>query len=329
MSKGLRKFTNLPRADLPASKGSAFAVLNRVRSKLRQNYLKQIGRKYWQSHGLVSSEEFYHAIHEAVGQKTPLAVGRLGGVEASIVMWAKGIPSCPWRPDLWPIFADTANGATNAGIRPRNRESYRAFADLSWEALEGLDLQGVWSAGHESACLQLLGLRSLFNGEITGPDGKNPSHWMRSLKGKRVLVVSPFVGTIKTQIPKLGAVWPEMPWLAKTNFELVQFPYLIDEECPETWWEVYNRIGAIVSRGDYDVALFGCGGLGLPFAHLAKKAGRVGIHLGGHLQLIFGIYGQRHLEQEWHRKKINEAWVRPGGNEVPVSAKRVEGGCYW
>ena len=29
------------------------------------------------------------------------------------------------------------------------------------------------------------------------------------------------------------------------------------------------------------------------------------------------------------RKHINEAWVRPGGSEVPVSAKRVEGGCYW
>ena len=69
MSTGLSKFTDLPRADLPACNGSAFAVLNRVRSKLRQNWLNQIGRKYWQSQGLVSSEEFHHTINEAVGQK--------------------------------------------------------------------------------------------------------------------------------------------------------------------------------------------------------------------------------------------------------------------
>jgi hypothetical protein len=326
---GLSKFTDLPKADLPAYNGSAFAVLNRVRSKLRQNWLNQIGRKYWQSQGLVSSEGFHYTINEAVGQKTPLAVGRLGGVEASIVMWAKGIPSCNWRPDLWPLFADTANGATNAGIRPRNKESYRVFADLCLSAMEGLDLQGVWSSGYEAVCIGRGAKREFFNVEITGPDGANPRHWLCSLQGKRVLVVSPFDGTIQKQIPRLAEVWPQSDWMTGTDFCSVQFPYLIDEGCPETWWEVYDRIGAIVSRGDYDVALFGCGGLGLPFAHLAKKAGRVGIHLGGHLQLAFGIYGQRHLEQEWHRKHINEAWVRPGGNELPVSAKRVEGGCYW
>ena len=319
----------IDRRDWVHSNLPGLSVLLRLRQGLFNRWLAVRGRKFWEKNRLISPAEFHSRVVKAVANGQPLAVGRLGGVEASIVMWAKGIPSCHWRPDFWTLFADTANGATNAGIRPRNRESYRAFADLAWEALEGLDLQGVWSAGHESACLQMLGLRSLFNGEITGPDGENPNHWMRSLQGKRVLVVSPFFGTIDKQIPKLSAVWPKMPWLEETYFEMVPFPYLIDEECSETWWEVYNRIGAIVSRGDYDVALFGCGGLGLLFAHLAKKAGRVGIHLGGHLQLIFGIYGQRHLEQEWHRKHINEAWVRPGGNEVPVSAKRVEGGCYW
>lgn len=329
MSAGLSKFTDLPRADLPACNGSAFAVLNRVRSKLRQNWLNQIGRKYWQSQGLVSSEKFHYTINEAVGQKTPLAVGRLGGVEASIVMWAKGIPSCTWRPDLWPLFADTSNGATNAGIRPRNRESYRAFGDLAWEALEGLDLQGVWSSGYEAVCIGKGANQEFFNVEITGPDGANPNHWLSSLKGKRVLVVSPFDGTIQKQIPRLAEVWPQSTWMTGTDFCSVPFPYLIDEGCPETWWEVYNRIGAIVSRGDYDVALFGCGGLGLPFARLAKKAGRVGIHLGGHLQLVFGIYGKRHLEQNWHRQHINETWVRPDADEVAKTASRVEGGCYW
>jgi hypothetical protein len=51
--------------------------------------------------------------------------------------------------------------------------------------------------------------------------------------------------------------------------------------------------------------------------------------LGGHLQLIFGIYGQRHLNQSWFRDQMNSYWVRPDSSEVPLSANRVEGGCYW
>jgi hypothetical protein len=67
----------------------------------------------------------------------------------------------------------------------------------------------------------------------------------------------------------------------------------------------------------------------MPLAVAAKKAGCIGIQLGGQLQLLFGIYGQRYLQQEWHAKSINESWVRPIPQEVAKSSKRVEDGCYW
>ena len=78
----------------------------------------------------------------------PLSVGRLGGVEASILMWAEGTAN--FRLPIWSLFSDTRSGATNAGIRPRNKESYRVFADLCRGAMVGLDLQGVWSSGYEA-----------------------------------------------------------------------------------------------------------------------------------------------------------------------------------
>jgi hypothetical protein len=299
------------------------------KAKIRHQWINAQGQKFWSCHHLLPNYEVHSRISQAISDQIPFAIGRLGGVEASIFIWANGIYKIPYRPDLWPVFADTDKGATNAGIRPRNKESYRAFSNLAMQALESLDMQGVWRAGYEAACLPLLNPRSLFDVEITGPDGENPNHWIRSLLGKRILVVSPFAETINKQIPRLAEVWPSMPQIRDTHFDLLPFPYLIDEGCSEAWWQVYERIGSMVERGNYDVALFGCGGLGLPFAMLAKRAGRVGIHLGGHLQLVFGIYGQRHLEQEWHRKHINDAWVRPEKREVPITAIRVEGGCYW
>jgi hypothetical protein len=320
---------DIPRLDIAHTPGRLAKGFFAVRHKLRNLCFARIGKQYWSRHALTPPPEILSMIAGAIRGGDALAVARLGGVEATIILWAKGLPRNFWRPDLRTLFLDTAVGATNAGIRPRNRESYRTFADLAWEALDDLDLHGVWSAGYEALCLQMLRPRKCFDVEIAGPDGKNPGHWMRALQGKRVLVVGPFPNTIAKQIPRLGGVWPEMPWLAKMDFQLVAFPYLIDEGCPETWWEVYGRIGKIVECGDYDVALFGCGGLGLPLAVLAKRAGRVGIHMGGHMQLVFGIYGRRHLDHHWFREQMNESWVRPEKNEVPASAKRVEGGCYW
>lgn len=298
-----------------------------LRQRIFNRWLAAKGRDFWKRHLLIPHTDFHGRVVQAVANGQPLSVGRLGGVEASILMWADGRANFRWP--IWSLFSDTRSGATNAGIRPRNKESYRVFADLCRGAMEGLDLQGVWSSGYEAVCIGKGAQREFFNVEITGPDGANPKHWLCSLQGKRVLVVTPFDVTIQKQIPRLAEVWPKSDWMSGTEFRSVPFPYLIDEGCPETWWEVYERIGETVLRSDYDVALFGCGGLGLPFAHLAKKAGRVGIHLGGHLQLIFGIYGKRHIEQDWHRQHINEAWVRPDADEVAKTASRVEGGCYW
>ena len=321
---------NIPRIDeKPRPVGVLFQSFNRIRLGFRNRWLINQGKKFWTDAYLLEYDDLHRKIASAILDRQPLSVARLGGVEASLMMWGKRLPGILWRPDSWTLFDDTATGATNAGIRPRNMQSYRVFAELAWDALEHLDLLGVWKTGYEAAVLESGQVRSFFNGEFTGPSGDYASHWMRALKGRRVLVVSPFTTTIQQQTSKLCKVWPEMPWLAETDFHLVPFPYLIDDGCPEFWWEVYERIGKIVSAGNYDVALFGCGGLGLPFAYLAKKAGRVGIHLGGHLQLIFGIYGQRHLDQHWFRDQMNEHWVRPNASEVPNSAKRVEGGCYW
>ena len=305
------------------------ALFDKLRIRLRNRWLRLHGEKFWTGRELMGYQDVYRKITDSIQTRIPYAVGRLGGVEANLIMCGKQIPSFFWRPDSWTLFADTVTGATNAGIRPRNPQSYRVFARLAWDALQQLDLLGVWKTGYEAICLGPHTKKKFFDVELTGPNGENDAHWMRALKGRRVLVISPFTVTIQSQMPKLGKIWPEMPWLAETDFNLVPFPYLIDEDYPETWWEVYERIGKIVSAGKYDVALFGCGGLGLPFAQLAKDAGRVGIHLGGHLQLIFGIYGQRHLNQSWFRDQMNEYWVRPDSSEVPLCAKRVEGGCYW
>lgn len=326
-----RDFTNIPlRDDIPGPLQRRLSVLL---GRARRRFGDQGGGHRWGK--ILERLEFcdttvaHQEICLAIRELRPYAVGRLGAVEASILMWAFGIkPNTGFMvPSL--TYLETGFGATNAGIRPRNKPSYRTYARLCKASLDILDWQGVWKAAYEPSCLALLPPRRLVNVETLAPSDAQGDHWMNALAGKKVLVVSPFGATIRNQIPRLDGVWAKRGWVSDVRFTVVPFPYLIDENCEETWWQVYRRIADVISRADYDVALFGCGGLGLLLVADAKRAGKVGIHLGGHLQILFGIYGSRHLEQEWFCRMMNPNWVRPSLSEVPRSAQRVENGCYW
>ena len=80
-----------------------------------------------------------------------------------------------------------------------------------------------------------------------------------------------------------------------------------------------------ISRKDFDVALIGCGAYGFPLAAYVKRLGKQAIHVGGPLQLYFGIKGKR-----WDNSGLyNEYWISPSDNERPKNLNKVEGGCYW
>ena len=60
--------------------------------------------------------------------------------------------------------------------------------------------------------------------------------------------------------------------------------------------------------------------------------------MGGSLQLLFGIMGNRWDHDEPHYENgvfiyyaglENEYWVRPSASERPKSHKVVENSCYW
>ena len=80
---------------------------------------------------------------------------------------------------------------------------------------------------------------------------------------------------------------------------------------------------------DYDVVLTGTGASSLSFVSHARKQGKKGIHLGGPLQLLFGIKGGRWDSGSISRHFYNEHWTRPSREEIPQKYKNIEGGCYW
>ena len=162
-----------------------------------------------------------------------------------------------------------------------------------------------------------------------------PDPWTDALEGLRVLVVHPFADSI---IHQHDYNREEIGLLPDFDLEVVEAPMTFGGEAPKTeegdtppsdWTDVLDSLKDEVSDCDFDIALVGCGGYGLPLAgHIRAHGGKV-ILVGGGLQLLFGIRGRRWDNDERFMKLYNESWVRPLDHERPERLHKVEGGCYW
>jgi hypothetical protein len=84
-------------------------------------------------------------------------------------------------------------------------------------------------------------------------------------------------------------------------------------------------------KNTFDIALCACGGYGNPLCSAILAMGKSAIYVGGVLQMLFGIYGQRWLveESDIMRMYMNEHWSRPLPGDRPQGHDKIEGGCYW
>lgn len=101
-----------------------------------------------------------------------------------------------------------------------------------------------------------------------------------------------------------------------------------------TWFDALDYMKSEIDKCDYDVCLIGCGAYGFPLAAHVKHNGKQAIHLGGTLQLLFGIKGNRWFDPDSFlypkfKELLNENWVKPLETEKPLVANQIEGGCYW
>lgn len=164
--------------------------------------------------------------------------------------------------------------------------------------------------------------------------------WSAALKGKKVLVVSPFEDSIREQYMIHDKIFKGTDILP--DFELLTYKSLqttgdIVDERFATWFEALDYMFEEISNIEFDVALLGCGAYGFPLAAKIKKSGKQAIHMGGILQILFGIMGKRwdgtapgyHAMREDIAPYYNSNWTYPKQSETPVSASKVEYGPYW
>lgn len=256
-----------------------------------------------------------------IESEKPCMVARFGSVEIQAVV--NGILPPPVNQIL---RKRTYNFLlNNAGFFPVNRDNVKRFSAMMREDMAQLDALGSWRIEENLFRGRLKQATMIKLSEFApAPSNRYFSH----LKGKKVLVVSPFSSLISEQYHYNRVnIWPGSELLPEyQKLETVTSVNSIGGKCDySSWFEALEAMKKEIETKDFEVALLGCGAYGFPLAAHVKRMGKKAIHVGGSLQLLFGIYGKR-----WeHQPYINENWVRPRAQDRPQGFEKVENGCYW
>lgn len=220
-----------------------------------------------------------------------------------------------------------------SGFFPNSEKLGEKFVQYMLRISELIDLLGIWGWYWEDFLCE----QYAKNAEYTVLRNLEPYYveegqpWSYALKGKKVLVIHPFAESIQKQYERRQEIWGKRLVLPEFELQTIKaVQTLADQEDSRfhDWFEALDYMVEECKRKDFDIALIGCGAYGMPLAAEIKRMGKGAIHLGGALQLLFGIRGNR-----WDKHPVisgfyNDAWIRPL-EQMPKGGDKVEGACYW
>lgn len=211
-----------------------------------------------------------------------------------------------------------------AGVFPPTDESIEEFCRIFMSYCDGFDAIPKYTEGDKRVYDILCPKAKVIDLRALAPE--TPHTWYGALAGKKVLVVHPYMKTIKAQYEKNVEFHKGQGPLPR--FELIQYKPVnsIGGKCAQfsRWKDALDYMIADIEKMEFDVALLGCGVYGVPLSTHIKRMGRQAIYTGGATQIIFGIKGKR-----WDRLGIyNEHWVRPFPEDIPENMGLIEGGTF-
>lgn len=315
--------------------------------------LRKIYSKYWASDRKLLGESNPDVVSGIIRSKIlscePLMITRFGAVELGCLTNHIGIKNgekTPLKfitgecPAWWVDEGSRYCMKNNAGFFPNDDESLYKFGERMLEDIKFIDVLASWLNDEWR-------FRPLFpNAEIINFISLDPfwskTPWTKTLENKRVLVVHPFCEEIQYQYnnnrERIHKKKDILPLFYLDTIKAVQSIGGNSEF--ESWFEALKYMEDEIDKRDYDVCLIGCGAYGLPLAAHVKRMGKQAIHMGGSLQLLFGIRGKRWETREYGKSFFNDSvgrypslmnnyWIRPYSSSFFRGAEMVEGGCYW
>tara|TARA_B100000795_G_C22699592_1_gene399069 strand:- start:81 stop:1031 length:951 start_codon:yes stop_codon:yes gene_type:complete len=229
----------------------------------------------------------------------------------------------------------------NAGIQIRSTYSLSKYSQDYFKAFKNCDLFLKWDDygnvypgiknSHDYVTNKFKNKESI-NALVLDIFHYIHNPWTHALKGKRILIVSPFIESIKTK-EKIRKEIYGVDLFPDCTFVYIKPPQTQGKsESREYNIELDEFIKKVEEIKDtFDVALCSCGGYGNIVVNKIYEMDKSAIYVGGVLQMYFGIYGMRWLRErkEVMQLYLNKHWSRPLELEKPQGFKEVEGSAYW
>lgn len=221
----------------------------------------------------------------------------------------------------------------NAGFFPNDITDGIKWAELVSEDIKAIDFFVTYQKLETYIKQEILSLTKINFYSLLAPFlVSNP--WTAILENKNILIIHPFVETIRKQYENNRIYLFSNPKVLPKFKKLytIRAVQSIAENKTEftTWFNALDYMKSEIDKiPDFDIALIGCGAYGIHLAAYCKKKGKIGIHMASYVQILFGIYGHRWENDIIISPFINNYWVRPSENERPNNYKEIENGCYW
>jgi len=280
-------------------------------------------------------------IRDRVAGDAPALIGRVGLVELECLLNYLSIKAQAPLPrklldfvrgragPFWWDPATTTKMRTNGGFFPTDARSLERFCEQMLADLPLIDVLGSWLRGEELLRPYLGDVVRVRLADLEPYYHASP--WTEALTGKSVLVVHPFAESIESQYARRAQLFADARLLPAFELKTVKAVQSIAGAPTgyRTWFDALDAMADEIAGVEFDVAIVGCGAYGLPLAAHVKRLGRKAVHLGGAVQILFGIRGRRWDQHEFVSTLVNQFWVRPRPAEHPPEYASVEGGCYW
>ncbi len=296
------------------------------------------GRRYRPNylcgHKVLTPEQGNKELAKMIESGIPFAAIRYGGVETNTYIEGKsylvGI-----RKSMRQEIVDTAQ--RQAGFFPNNTDMLPCYVALIEETSKEIDFLATYATRMENYMIHSFMSSSVIVSDNRALEPYYFQHnepWTKALKGKRVLVIHPFVDSIRNQYNNREKLFDDpdiLPEFELKTLKAVQTIVGTEDERFNNWFDALNYMYEEALKIEFDIALIGCGAYGQPLACMLKKAGKQAIHIGGATQILFGIIGRRwELNSKEVSSLFNEHWIRPSAEETPLNKEKNEfGGAYW
>ena len=278
--------------------------------------------------------ESHKMIEIMINSGKPFLVSRFGSTESQVLIENLGAEiHLESMEKLWKL----------SGVFPNSIDIAKKYAKAATDAALEIDVCGTRCSKFEHAfwnnervtVSEFAPRAVLIDIEVLAPIDVKES-WVRALENKKVLVIHPFAETIQRQYLRREKLFQDPNWLPEFRLLTMQSIQSLSGTPHSTghpdWFSALDSMRIEIQKRDFDIALIGAGAYGMNLGAYIKGIGKQAIHVGGALQLFFGIKGFRWTNKEeptFLEITKNPNWVWPSEKEVPSNFFEVERGAYW